>query len=522
MRSRLHGATFAAISRSVNRYPRLAALLAGAVAATGFAPLSAWPLTLAAFAALAHLVMGAPTVKRAALIGWLFGVAHFTLGLNWIAGAFDHQEVMPHWLGYGAVFLLSLYLAVYPAVATAIAKRAVPAGGAAFALVFAAAWIVTEYGRATLFTGFAWDPLGAIFVPTWMSGWSRLIGTYGLSGLAVLASALAVALWPDRRALGALAGGALAMGAGGWALLTPAPHTSGTEVRVVQPNMNLDETRDPFVAREGLEKLARLSGPPGAGPRLIFWSEAAINDVYEIAYDAGLRAELARLLAPGDLLLTGATRIEYEKRAAPNGVGMQERATGATNSVFVLDAQGNLGKRYDKAHLVPYGEYLPMRPLLTPLGLARLVPGDLDFKPGPGARTLTLPGFGKAGIQICYEIVFSGEVIDRANRPDFLFNASTDAWFGTWGPPQHLAQARLRAIEEGLPIVRATPTGISALIDARGTVVAAIPSNKSGFIATRLPGALTPTPFARWGNFLPMLFALALAIGGVALARSRR
>ncbi len=506
----------------MNRYPRLLALAAGIVAATGFAPLGAWPLTLGSLAVLARLVQRAPTVRRAGLIGWLFGVGHFTLGLNWIAGAFDHQDAMPHWLGYGAVVLLSLYLAVYPALAGVLARRAAPGGGAAFALVFAAAWIVTEYGRATLFTGFAWNPLGAIFVPTWIAGWSRIIGTYGLSGLAVLGAGLAAMLWRDRRELALLEGGALVAVAGGWALLFPLPGMTATEVRIVQPNMNLDETRDPFAAREGLEKLARLSGPPGRAPRLVFWSEAAINDVYEIAYDAGLRAALATLLSPGDVLLTGATRIEYEAQGAPNGIGTERRATGATNSVFALDAAGDLVARYDKAHLVPYGEYLPMRPLLTPLGLARLVPGDLDFRAGPGPLTLTVPGVGRMGVQICYEIVFSGEVTDRAHRPDFLFNASTDAWFGSWGAPQHLAQARLRAIEEGLPIVRATPTGISALIDARGTVLASVPSGKSGFIETQLPAALTPPPFARWGNVLPLLFALMLAIAGVALARHRR
>ena len=129
-------------------------------------------------------------------------------------------------------------------------------------------------------------------------------------------------------------------------------------------------------------------------------------------------------------------------------------------TIRFLHADGTLGPRYDKAHLVPYGEYLPMRPILSAIGLSRLAPGDIDFWPGPGPHTLDLGRFGKAGLQICYEIIFSGQVVDRAHRPDFLFNPSNDAWFGSWGPPQHLAQARLRAIEEGLPVIRATPTGI--------------------------------------------------------------
>lgn len=488
----------------------------------GFAPLDLWPLTLAAFAVLALLVARAATVRRAALIGWLFGVGHFTLGNNWIAGAFYHQDAMPQWLGYFAVVLLSLYLAVYPAIGAAAARALAPRGGLPFALVFAGSWILSEYARATFFTGFAWNPLGAIFVPTWVSGWSRLIGTYGLSGLAALGAALAVVAWGNRRALGILAAGIVTVMLGGWAILRPDPGITEKTVRIVQPNMNLDETRDPLIARDGLQKLARLSGQPGASPRIILWSEAAINDVYEIDYNPALRADLATLLGPKDVLLTGATRIEYERRPAPGGVGTEERATGATNSVFLLDPRGTITARYDKAHLVPYGEYLPMRPLLTPLGLARLVPGDLDFRPGPGPRSLVLPGLGKAGVQICYEIVFSGQVIDSADRPAFLFNASTDAWFGSWGPPQHLAQAQLRAIEEGLPIVRSTPTGISALIDARGALVKTVPMATEGFIDAKLPAALAPTPFARFGNLLPLAFALLLAIAGVALARRRR
>ena len=139
---------------------------------------------------------------------------------------------------------------------------------------------------------------------------------------------------------------------------------------------------------------------------------------------------------------------------------------GARNSLFAMDGQGRILGRYDKAHLVPYGEYLPMRALLTPLGLNRLVPGDFDFLPGPGPQTLELGRFGKAGVQICYEIVFPGHVIDAAHRPDYLFNPSNDGWFGSWGPPQHLAQARMRALEEGMPVLRSTTNGISAVIDA--------------------------------------------------------
>ena len=149
---------------------------------------------------------------------------------------------------------------------------------------------------------------------------------------------------------------------------------------------------------------------------------------------------------------------------------------------------------YSKAHLVPYGEYLPMRPLLEPLGLNRLVPGAIDFLPGPGPRTLDLGAYGRAAIQVCYEIVFSGEVVQRGNRPDYIFNDSNDGWFGAFGPPQHLAQARMRAIEEGLPVLRSTTTGISAVIDARGVVRRYLPQHVAGRIDGRGPITVDAAP----------------------------
>jgi apolipoprotein N-acyltransferase len=160
--------------------------------------------------------------------------------------------------------------------------------------------------------------------------------------------------------------------------------------------------------------------------------------------------------------------------------------------------------------------------LLSAIGLSRLAPGNLDQIPGPGPRTLDLPIVGKAGFQLCYEIIFSGEVVDRANRPNFLFNPSNDAWFGSWGPPQHLAQARLRGLEEGLPVLRSTPTGISAVIDADGRLLRSIGPGRAAFMDARLPPPHPPTLFARFGNLLPMLLALLLAAAAIAVARKAR
>jgi apolipoprotein N-acyltransferase len=226
------------------------------------------------------------------------------------------------------------------------------------------------------------------------------------------------------------------------------------------------------------------------------------------------RRRAVRVLPPHELLVTGGLGLLS---------GDRQTVTGATNSVFVLTPGGAIAGQYDKAHLVPYGEYLPMRPLLSAIGLSRLAPGDLDFRPGPGPRSLQLPGsWGRMGLQLCYEIIFSGEVVDRHNRPDFIFNPSNDAWFGRWGPPQHLAQARLRAAEEGLPVIRSTPTGISALVDADGRIVKSLPWQTAGIIDASLPDPREPTLFARLGNVIPLALGFVLLIAAIALDRRRR
>jgi apolipoprotein N-acyltransferase len=499
--------------------PLAFSFVAGLAAACGFQPLGLWPLALAAFAVLLWLVRTAPGLRGALARGWWFGVGHFVLSLNWIATAFTYQAEMPASLGYLAVVLLSLYLAVYPAAAAGLAWRWGRKDPLGFVLVFAAAWIVTEWLRATLFTGFAWNPLAVALVATPASWSSRLVGTYGLSGLAVVLAGILLLLALRRwRSAAAAAAGVALSAAAGFAAGGPSGAPPGPALRIVQPNIGQqDKWREGFEERN-MARLKRLSAWGKGEPRLLLWPEAAVTrplenglaDVSHRIETLQLRREVAAMLGDKDLLLTGGVTWQ-----SPDGLDV----TGATNSVFALDRSGRILGRYDKAHLVPYGEYLPMRPILSALGLSRLAPGDLDFQPGPGPRTLDLPVIGKAGFQLCYEIIFSGEVVDKADRPAFLFNPSNDAWFGAWGPPQHLAQARLRALEEGLPILRSTPTGISAVIDADGRLLRSLPWRVAGVIDTRLPPPHPPTPFARLGNLLPLLFALLLAAAAIVAQR---
>jgi apolipoprotein N-acyltransferase len=513
------------------RYPRTAGLAAGLVSSSGFAPLGLWPVTLLALALLMVVLRDAPSARAAFARGWAFGVGQFALGLNWIAHAFDFQNAMPHWLGYFAVVALSLYLALYPATAAWLAWRIAGSGSRGrFALAFAAAWTATEYARAMFFTGFAWNPLGVIAVGTPASAYATWIGTYGLSGLFVLVSGLLwwLGAWARDAASGSRGRDTAHLAAVGavsavlaliyfgfparpWTTKPPAVREIGPQIRVVQPNLSLAEQRDSDASERNVATLERLSGQPNSAPRLILWPEGAVP--YYLDEESWARARIAKLLGRRDLLMTGGSTLIYNKAGD---------LTAARNSVFALNAAGNIVARYDKTHLVPYGEYLPMRPVLSAIGLARLVESDVDFVPGDGSLTTALPGFGNIGVQLCYEIIFSGEVVDRKVRPSFIFNPSIDAWFGAWGPPQHLAQARLRAIEEGLPIVRSTTTGISAVIDADGYLMAALPLNKAGVITARLPSAKPPTFFARYGNTIPLMLSLLLGIAAIAPRFRRR
>lgn len=520
--------------------PLLIALLLGAVAATGFAPLGLWPLSLICVAGLMALLdvrpsgktwrpqdAGAPPASRDAgpggwrafLIGWSFGVGHFTVGLNWIAHAFTYQDAMPHWLGYIAVVALSLYLAVFPGLAT-LATVAIRARGSGAPLIplFAGLWVLSEYARASLFTGFAWNPLGVMWLGTGVDQAARLIGTYGLSAVAITAGGGLLALARRRWHVGApILGVLIAIAILGHVEPRRAASATGIAITVVQPNIDQNEKYGREFEERNFARLARLTGLSSPDrPRLVFWPEAALEAWLD--FEPEWRARVAGLLGPNDLLVTGGVKPFIENR--PRGRFL----TGATNSTWVVTPDARLVARYDKAHLVPYGEYLPMRSILEPIGLSRLVPGDADFIPGPGPRSLALSGADgrsalRMGVQICYEIIFSGHVIDAGDRPAFLFNPSNDAWFGSWGPPQHLAQARMRAIEEAMPVIRSTPTGISAVIDGHGRLTAFIPHRRAGAINSTLPEALPATPFARFGNLLPICVALVLVLTSILLAR---
>lgn len=505
-------------------------LLLGALAATGFQPLALWPVTLLSLALFIGILDGARSAWSAFLSGWLFGVGLFSAGNGWIATAFTYQAQMPPWLGWIAVVLLALYLAVFPASAALASWLLARHARAAVVPAIAACWIVTEWMRGWVFTGFAWNPLGAVtlggFARPGLAAFAPWLGTYALSGLVVLLAGQWLFAWRALKRDHRLA-------AIGYAVVPAAlfllPNHGREEVgqipfTLVQPNLRQDEINEPRLFESQFQRIAALSLSKAPDERrLVLWPESAVPDYLRPGYapfwyaettfagDPALaRERIGRVIGPRSLLLTGAVDLSLDRKGVVNG---------AWNVVSAIDGAGSIKGSYAKAHLVPYGEYLPMRSLLTPLGLSRLVAGQLDFRAGPGPQTVDLGAYGKAGFQICYEIIFSGEVVDRAHRPDYIFNPSNDGWFGSWGPPQHLAQARLRAIEEGLPVLRATTTGISAVIDADGVVRQHVDRNVAARLDGRVPPPHLPTPFARLGNILPLGWSMILLFIAVVARR---
>jgi len=527
-------ARLAAIPALMQRRPALTALLFGLLAACAYPPLHLWPLGLAALAGFVWLIRTAPDWRAALWRGWWFGWAHLTLANNWIATAFTHQAKMPEVLGWAAVPLLCIYLAWYPAFAALAAHllaRRRPLW--AFGLVLAGAWIVTEWLRGWVFTGYPWPPVGLMLLGGWKTpGLAAVLpwmGTYALSGLAIVLAAASIETARRRH------WSVLLLPLAALAFIMHVPRSgadngtgTGIDYTLVQPYIPQSEINDPAKFEEQFARLTALTAAEGNPSRVVLWPESAIPDYLEEGYPeryyfqmtAGgdpvlARERIGRVIGPRSTLLTGVVNLNIGTR--PDGI---PAAVSARNSVMAIDGAGRILAGYDKAHLVPYGEYLPMRPLLEPLGLSRLVAGSIDYLPGPGPRTLDLGEHGKAGVQICYEIVFSGEVVDDANRPDYIFNPSNDGWFGAWGPPQHLAQARMRAIEEGLPVLRSTTTGISAVIDASGIVRGAIGRGRADTLEGQVPEAAPPTLFARAGHWLTLGWAAVLIGLGLGLPRA--
>lgn len=515
--------------RLMNRLGRIGlALLAGAGAALVHPPFGLL-FGLLGYPLLLILSERSGTARGAFWMGWLAGFAYFFISCWWVAEAFLVNKDQA-WMAPFAASLLPMGLGLFWGAACALYRR-FGLSGATRVLMFAALFCLFEWLRGHVLTGFPWNPAGA----GWAAGsapsqFAAVVGVYGLGFVTVAAaSAFAPLAGPDpirTRAVAALAGlvALVALYVGGTIALSGArPELTQTTVRIVQADVKQESKWSPEAYRSIVERYVNLTARPGAVlPDVVLWPEGALpasaNDVFA-SPDA---QAIARALQPGQTLLVGLARGEPDP-AAPDGARY-------FNSLFALHDEGGAGLRvtavYDKHRLVPFGEYLPAGALMSRLGIRSLVHMPADFTAGPTPTPIRLANAPSVQPLICYESLYPGFTPGGAGRPAWIANVSNDAWFGrTSGPLQHLNLASYRAIETGLPVVRATPTGVSAVIDAWGRVMpeARLDPGESGVIDARLPAPRKPTVYGRFGDlFFALMLALGLAPLGPAIAGRRK
>lgn len=485
----------------------------GLTAALAFPPVHAVPVLLLSLPGLLVLAGAAPGWRRAGAIGLFWGWGFFAGGLYWLTHAILTEVERYWWLVPIAVPALSLPLGLFIAAPTALARLA-PAG-LSRVLVFSGAWVASEMIRGVIFTGFPWNLAGSVwaFDPIGIQG-AAWIGVHGLSLVTVLVATAPLLGWP---AMGLGAGVLATFALFGWLRLSgdqPAPRDVAlllVQANIAQEMKHRADAREAILERYlDMTDRAVADALPGLSPGqrlVVVWPEAAVP--YLVADDPAIRRLVAETLPPQGILMTGTARAEF---------GPDRRLLRIFNSMAVVDAQANLLATYDKAHLVPFGEYMPLSGLMP----IRLVPGAIDFTPGPGPRTLEVAGLPSFGPLVCYEVIFPSEVV-AAPRPEWLVNVTNDAWYGiSAGPYQHLATARFRAVEEGLPLVRAAQTGVSAVFDAFGRTVGSLPLGETGTLRAMLPGPLAPTPIARIGLWIPGVLAALAVLSGWAWGRPRK
>ncbi|WP_420915819.1 apolipoprotein N-acyltransferase [Oceaniglobus indicus] len=498
---------FGQIDAAVGR-SRIAACLTGVAAGLGHVPFSLLPLSLLAFAlAFLHLARSA-SVRQAAIMGWWIGTGYFATTLHWIVEPFLIDLAATGWMAPFALVFMATGFALFWGGAFALAHR-ISRPGWSRALAFAVCLGGAEMLRSYVLTGFPWALIGYVWSETAGAQIAAWTGSFALGVLTLLGAALAVLVAQRRHwagAVGLIALWLLPLGIGALRL-TPVtqPDADASLIRVVQPNAPQGEKWDPDRAMFFFERQLDFTGAPGEDgrPDLIVWPETAIPFLADSGHPA-----LAEISAQG--------------AGRPVAVGAQRmEGPQAFNSLLVLGQDGIVTDTYDKHHLVPFGEYIPFGGLARLIGLRSFAARDgYGFSAGPGPHLIDFGALGHALPLICYEAIFPQD-LRGTPRPDWLLQITNDAWFGTFsGPYQHLAQARMRTIEQGLAMVRVANTGISGLIDDRGRMVAHLPLGQAGFLDVALPPAGPPTPYARSGD-MPLAVLLIALCGALWWHRRR-
>jgi apolipoprotein N-acyltransferase len=501
------------------------AFVLGVAAAATMPPLDLAPLLMVAFPGLLWLDEGSATPGASFRLGWVFGFGFFLAGLYWIAAAMFVDISRFWWLVPFAAAGLPAGFAVYVGLAllaTAYLARSARLSPVKKVFAFAIAWSAAEWARGHAFTGLPWNLIGY----AWSGGFpggiavlqgAAVVGIYGMSFVTVLAASLLALLGsplPDpspalRRWAPAIAAALLilvpAVG-GAIRLATTTTTMTGTWLRLVQPSIPQTLKWDPAAARDNFRRLLDLSAAPTTHPlKAVLWPEAATQYLFERNDPA--RQAIATVAPEDGYVIAGALR------ANPPPASVEK----IWNSIEAFNHHGDIVAHYDKAHLVPFGEYVPLRGLLP---VTKVTAGTIDFSAGAGPKTIALRGLASFGPQVCYEAIFPGAVVDEVDRPTWMLNLTNDAWYGrSSGPYQHFAIARTRAIEEGLPLVRVANNGISGVVDPEGRVLERTDLDAVGYVDAELPGAAARTPYARAGDWT--LFALLLVAAVPAALRLR-
>jgi apolipoprotein N-acyltransferase len=503
----------------------LLALGAGGLAAFSMPPFDLWPVLFVSFPLLVWMSEGDCGWRSSFFAGWLFGLGYFGVCFYWVGIAFLVDAATYLWMMPFMVGGLAGGMAIYWGLAVLASSRAIRIGFPGY-IALPIALAIAEWLRGHLFTGFPWTPPGLASIG--MDGLAQVASVVGMPGLTLL-----ICLWAclpavpgERRVFRsawAYAGGLAFLLATGWVygewrLGQPGPPANdAVRLRIVQPDIPQDAKWRAGNAGAIFDTLANLSqtvttvAPRGiADFTHVIWPESAVP-VYLAENEVALE-RIDDLLPDGTSLITGALRRDPVK-VDPEG------RPEVYNSILGFGSDANVVALYDKWRLVPGGEFLPFASILEPLGFRKVVTVPGSFAAGNGPATVDLPGAPPAGMLICYEAIFPDRLIQESRRPQWLINVTNDGWFGkSTGPYQHLAQARMRAIEQGLPLVRAANTGVSEIIDAKGRILKEIDVGQRGVLDSTLPAALPPTPYSRYGDWL-LLALIATAVGCMLLLR---
>ncbi len=508
--------TFKSKCENVRGFRKYALTFAlGALMTFTMPPIGFVPALLVCVPGLIFLSINAPTRWKSFLTGWVFGAGYFIFGLYWISAALFVDIAQWGWVLPLSAILGPSVLGLCYGFVPLIARRW-RGSEAAYALATAFAWSGVEYLRGHLFTGFPWNLPGYAWhwdLPLLQT--ASVVGIYGLTLLTLVWAALPAMTLRPRLVAGLLALFVVAQ-AGGTIrlLLNPTVQSDHYAVRLVQANIPEATKWNNDEDWRNLEKhlnLTKAKPQTPDTPTFVVWPETSVSA--DLSAFPDIAHIIAQALPKDSYGILGALRVDAANEGHPSFY----------NSVSVLDKNDKVLSNYDKHHLVPFGEYIPFRDKIpfTPLALA--VSGIGDFTRGPGPQTLHIGKLPSFSPLVCYEVIFPGEVVDEKDRPDWIVNVTNDGWYGlTAGPHQHLGIARLRAIEEGLPLARAANTGISAMFDPAGRLLKDQPLGTAGYIDSPLPKPLPPTIYSQLGDSLFFLMLVAVAAGAETLRRRQQ